>query len=127
MFGAENVQAMRTLFALALLIALPGLGKDKTQYTYQDGVLQAVKRVASGSEYEWDYTVKTGNITYVLTEARRIEGGAGTLTGFVGKFHKSGVLTNQPPGTQLKLRTDPNGIYVKVGQHESLYQMVSAE
>lgn len=46
----EDVIPMKKPFALLCLffISLSASAKDKPQYTYQDGVLQTVKRVASG-------------------------------------------------------------------------------
>jgi hypothetical protein len=158
---------MKNLFALVLLIALPALAKDKTQYTYQDGVLEAVKRVVSGSTcssngdttgtvnantdtsgqtngtvkadtktsttcgnlYQWLYTVKTGDVVYVLTPTHSAGARVGTAVslGWSRFFLKDSTMANQLPGTKIKLRSDPSGIYVKVGDRESLYRVVSAD
>jgi hypothetical protein len=158
---------MKKLCVLALLLGLPAFAKDKSQYKYQDGVLQAVKRVVSGSScnsngnttgtvdanttpsgqtngtvnantqasttcgnlYQWLYTVKTGDVVYVLTPSRSTGARVGTAVslGWSSYFLKDSTMANQLPGTQIKLRSDPSGIYVKVGERESLYRVVSAE
>jgi hypothetical protein len=121
--------AVMLLFALSL----PALAKDKP--SYQDGVLQSFRRVQSGTacnsgdggpsrctgEYEANYTIKCGEQTYVLVPAHN------PITpthGLLGLATKNYSLSNQLPGTPVKLRSDGSSMYVRVGNHESRYEVV---
>ena len=157
---------MRAWLLLALLGSAPVFAKDKPQYSYQDGVLQAFRMQTTGNKCTGTadtsgtvsantdssgdtrgtvnattngsascrdterplYTIKSGENTYVLTPDHN----TGTNIG-VAMFPLAGVLTKnsslayQPPGTAVKLRSDGNHFFVKVGKKESMYSVVGAQ
>lgn len=75
------------------------------------------------------YTIKVGDSTYVIETA--LSGGqkAGAVAslGWSEVFAKKSVLWNQLPGTTFKVRSDTHGFYVKLGNRESLYEIVEAK
>jgi len=74
------------------------------------------------------YTVQVAGQRYVI--ARAITGketSAMLLTlGWGAMAMKASVLANQLPGTRILVRSDPSGLYVKLGKRESKYNIVEA-
>jgi len=75
------------------------------------------------------YTIKVGDSVYVIEPS--LSGGqkAGAVAslGWSALFLKKSVLWNQLPGTAFQVRSDAHGIYVKIGNRESLYEIVEAK
>jgi hypothetical protein len=75
------------------------------------------------------YTIKVGDSVFVLEPSMSggQKAGAVASLGWSAVFAKKSVLWNQLPGTHMQVRSDPHGFYVKVGNRESLYDIVGAK
>lgn len=75
------------------------------------------------------YTVSVGENTFVLKPglSKGSKAGAVASLGWSTLFAKDSVLSNQLPGTHIKVRSDADGFYVKVGNRESRYSVADAQ
>jgi hypothetical protein len=144
-----------TLFLL-ILIAVPAFAKDKPAANYQDGVLQSVHTISTGSScsghaetdgtvtgntlnattnssahcsdnMRWVYTVRVADGIYDLTPDH--SGGAYTAAAIspVGLlFIKHSSLYGRMPGTLVKVRSGDKGVFVLVNKRETRYTMMAA-
>lgn len=46
--------------------------------------------------------------------------------GWSGAFEKGSVLINQLPGAHIEVRSDPSGVFIRVGKKESKFTIVEA-
>jgi hypothetical protein len=97
--------------------------------SYHDGTLVSLSAPASASncaepgcdDYQTQYMVKSEGVMYALTPAN-----TGTFVerasfGWNKAIGKTSSLYHLQPGTSLQLRDDGRHIFVKVGNHESMY------
>jgi hypothetical protein len=79
--------------------------------------------------YRYQYTVRSGNVNYVLSPAMTGGKEATTLLtfGFGAMFMKHSALANRLPGTSVKLATDGKHFYVLVDKQESPFNLISSE
>jgi hypothetical protein len=75
------------------------------------------------------YSIKVGDNMFELEPmVTGKEAAAGIATmGWGALFMKRSVLSNQLPGTRLKVRSDKGKIFVKIGDRESPYSVTSAK
>src|SRR5678816_1877730 len=71
------------------------------------------------------YTVAVGDVSYVLAPALTHPKTALFTLGYSAAFQKNSVLYAQLPGTTLKVRVVKDKVYVRIGDRESPYHVVS--
>ena len=148
-----KMQFWRLAAALLFVAGTAQASKPKPE-DYQDGVLVSLKTVASGASCSTSgtatrtdsgadvsaqtdctdkqvrlYTVQVANQTYVLRPAstKKAEGLAYATVGWSAILAKQSVLANQLPGTHFQIRSDADGVHIRLGKRESLYSMVAAQ
>lgn len=72
------------------------------------------------------YTVKVGDSLFILeaSQSNKQKGIGMATLGWSNAFNKENVLAYQLPGSHVQVRSDENGIHIKVGKRESLYTVV---
>lgn len=68
------------------------------------------------------YTITVGEHEYVVTPHRA----PFSNSPLVMAFHKNSDLSGVLPGTVIKVRTEGENFYVKIGKRESIFKLVSA-
>jgi hypothetical protein len=136
-----------------LVLAMPTNAKDKkaADGDYHDGVLVRFEMVSAGlscsssgngtvnddgqvnvrnsgscsQDSVAHYSIAVGDISYVLTAALTHPKTALFTLGYSAAFEKHSVLYAQLPGTPIKVRMVKDKVYVKLGDRESPYKVVS--
>lgn len=74
------------------------------------------------------YTIVCGEHTYTLRPEMTTgnKAAAAASLGYAVFFMKNSVLDKQLPGTQVLMRTDTKGAWVKLGKRESRFEIVEA-
>jgi hypothetical protein len=117
---------MRRMLAV-LLICCTSYASEKPSSVYQEAVLVSFRE--EPTEKVTKYTLQVGDLTYVLIPKGTKKQAAtayGTM-GWSAVFAKKSVLYRQLPGTHVQLRSDGDGIHVKLGSRESLFEMIAAQ
>ena len=75
------------------------------------------------------YTLSVGQQAYVIEpELTKGQKGAALATlGWSAAFAKQSVLADLLPGTHVLVRSDADGLWVKVGKRESRYRVMTAQ
>jgi hypothetical protein len=73
------------------------------------------------------YTVQVGSIAYELTPDHSRVARASSHLPLSATFLHQSSLANHLPGTAVKLRTEGDVIFVRVGKHESHYRIFKAK
>jgi hypothetical protein len=139
------------LIILALAVLASAKDKRSAKGDYHDGVLVKFQMVKSGESCSSTgsgqvnddgqvsvsnsgscseksvahYTIVVGDISYVLSPAVTHPKTAIFTLGYSAAFQKDSVLYAQLPGTPVKVRVKKGKVYVRIGDRESPYHVVS--
>lgn len=90
-----------------------------------NGTTSSTTNCADGSVRQYSITVGSNSLTLERTFSKKQVGTALATAGFSAFFIKQSVLANLLPGTHILVRSDADGVYVKVGKKESRYDIVA--
>jgi hypothetical protein len=139
------------LAILVLVVSASAKNKKAADGDYHDGVLVKFETVSSGlscsssgsgkvndngqvnvsnsgscsEDSVGHYTVAVGDVSYVLAPALAHPKTALFTLGYSAAFQKHSVLYAQLPQTAVKVRVSKDKLYVKIGDRESPYRVVS--
>ena len=147
---------MRRLLTVALVCASAScaLARDKGKGDWQPGVLVSFRTVTTGSSCSGNvdakvdeagqvngstestcsdrrlrfYTIQVEGQTFVVAPdhtGKQKAVGMATL-GWSAAFAKGSVLRDQLPGAHIQVRSDPSGLFIRVGKKESKFTIVEA-
>ena len=72
------------------------------------------------------YTVQVGSTQYELTPDHSPVARASSYLPLSATFLHQSSLANHMPGTAVKLRTEGDAVFVRIGKHESQYRVFTA-
>lgn len=146
---------MKLVLAIVLLLLNSAHAKDKPKDSdYQPGTLVSFRTVTTGSSCSGNtdgkvedsgnvsattrsncqdttvrvYTIRVGDQTLSVEPAmtgKKKAMGFATL-GWSAAFDKGSVLRDQLPGAAIEVRSDPSGLYIRIGKKESKFKVVGA-
>ena len=147
------MKRLTSMLLAIVALALTAMAKDKkaADGDYHDGVLVRFEMVSTGlscrssgsgtvnddgqvntsstgtcsEDNVGHYTVAVGDMSYVLAPAVTHPKTAIFTLGYSAAFQKHSVLYAQLPGTPVKVRVVKDKVYVKLGDRESPYHVVS--
>jgi hypothetical protein len=114
---------MKILMAGFLAFTGVAFAADLAPVSYHDGTLTAQ---SLSDDHQAQYMVRSEGILYALTPVNSTRGNIAqkATLGWSKAFSKNSSLYHQPPGTLLQLRDDGRHLFVKVGNHESMYTAI---
>lgn len=74
------------------------------------------------------YTIQMDGQTFTVepTHTGKQKGVALATLGWSSEFEKGSVLRDQLPGAHIEVRSDPSGVYIRVGKRESKFTILEA-